>query len=64
VSELPLSDEDYVQKLLELWIPSLGVREDFANEVHGALYFEGVSLLLPLYYEDDTDHLGGGHYVE
>ena len=45
-------------------VPSLGIRQDLANEVHGTLYFEGVSLFFPLYHQGGADHLRGGRNVK
>ena len=45
-------------------VASLGIRQDLANELHEMLYFEGVSLLFPLYHQGGADHLRGGHNVE
>ena len=38
--------------------------QDLANEVHGMLYFEGVSLFFSLYHQGDADHLRGGRNIE
>ena len=62
--QLPLGDQDGIQELLDLRVVSLGVRQDLANEVYGALHFEGMSLFLPLYHQGGTDHLRGGHNIE
>ena len=43
---------------------SLGIGQDLANEVHGTLYFAGVSLFFSLYHHGGADHLRGGHNVE
>ena len=45
-------------------IASLGIGQDLANEVHGTLHFEGVSLLFSLYHQGGADHLCGGRNVE
>ena len=37
---------------------------DLADEVHRALYFEGVPLFFPLHYQGGADHLHGGRDVE
>ena len=62
--QLPLGDQDGVQELLDLWVASLGVRQDLANKVYGVLHFEGVSLFLSLYLQGDAGHLCGDHDVE
>ena len=45
-------------------VAGLGIRQDLANEVHGTLHFEGVSLLFSLYHQGGANHLRGGHNVE
>jgi putative heme degradation protein len=50
VSELALGDEYDVEEFLDLWVASLGVEENLANEVYQSLDFEGVGLLLPLHH--------------
>ena len=64
VMQLPLSDKDGVQEFLDLGVGSLGVGQDLANEVHGTLHFEGISLFFSLYHQGGADHLCGGHNVE
>ena len=61
---IPLGDQDGVHELLDLGVAILGIKQDLANEVHGMLYFEGVSLFIPLYHQSDVDHLCGGCNVE
>ena len=41
-----------------------GIGQDLANEVHGTLHFEGVSLFFLLYHQGGADHLRGGRDVE
>ena len=64
VMQLPLGDKDGVQELLDLGVAGLGIRQDLANEVHGTLYFEGVSLFFSLYHQGGANHLRGGCNVE
>ena len=64
VTQLPFSDEDGVWELLDLGVAGLGIRQDLTNEVHGTLYFEGMSLFFSLYHQGDADHLHGGYDVE
>ena len=45
-------------------VTGLGVRQDLANKVYGALHLEGVSLFLLLYHQGGADQLCGGHNVE
>ena len=45
-------------------VAGLGIEQDLANEVHGMLHFEGVSLFFPLYRQGGADHLRGGRDVE
>ena len=45
-------------------VPSPRIRQDLANEVHGTLHSEGVSLFFSLYHQGDADHLRGGRNVE
>ena len=45
-------------------VASLRIKQDLADEVHGTLHFEGVSLFLSLYHQGDADHLRGDHNVE
>ena len=45
-------------------VASLRIGQDLTNEVHGMLYFKGVSLLFPLYHQGGTDHFHGGGNVE
>ena len=40
------------------------IKQDLANEVHRALYFEGMSLFFSLHHQGGADHLRGGHNVE
>jgi len=49
---------------LDLGVAGLGVGQDLANEVHGTLHFEGVSLFFSLHHQGGADHLCGGHNVE
>ena len=64
MTQLPLGDKDGVQDFLDLGIASLRIRQDLANEVHGMLHFEGVSLFFSLYHQGGADHLCGGRDVE
>ena len=64
VTQLPLGDKDGVHEFLDLGVASLGIGQDLANEVHGTLHFEGVSLFFSLYHQGGADHLYGGHDVE
>jgi len=64
VMQLPLGDKDGVHEFLDLVVASLGIGQDLANEVHGTLHFEGVSLLFSLYHQGGANHLRGGHDVE
>ena len=64
VTQLPFGDKDGVQEFLDLGVVSLRIRQDLANEVHGMLYFEGMSLFFSLYHQGSADHLCGGHNVE
>ena len=64
MTQLPLGDKDNVHEFLDLGVASLRIRQDLANEVHGLLYFEGVSLFFSLYHQGGTDHLRGGRDVE
>jgi hypothetical protein len=57
VAQLPPSDEDNIQKLLDLWVACLGVGQDFTDEVYWTLDFEGMIFLLPFHY------YGGTHYL-
>ena len=50
MTQLPPVDQDGVQELLDLGVASLGIGQDLANELHGTLFFEGVSLFFPLYH--------------
>jgi len=64
VTQLPLGDKDNVHEFLDLGVASLRIRQDLANEVHGTLHFEGVSLFFLLYRQGSADHLRGGRNVE
>ena len=64
VMQLPLSDKDGVKEFLDLEVASPRIRQDLANEVHGTLHFEDVSLFFSLYHQGDADHLRGGRNVE
>jgi hypothetical protein len=64
VAQLPLSDEDGVQELLDLRVMSLRVGQDLANEVNKALHLERVPLFPLLHHQGDADYLHGGHNVE
>ena len=45
-------------------VAGLGIKQDLANEVHGTLHFEGVSLFFSLYHQGGADHFHGGRNVE
>ena len=62
--QLPLGDKDGVQKLLDLGVAGLRIRQDLASQVRGMLHFEGVSLFFLHYHQGGTDHLHGGRNVE
>ena len=64
VTQFPLGDKNGVQEFLDLGVASLGIGHDLANEVHGMLHFEGVSLFFSLYHQGSADHLRGGCNVE
>ena len=64
MTQLPLGDKDGIQEFLDLGVASLGNRQDLPNEVHGTLYFEGVSLFFSLYHQGGADHFYGGRNVE
>ena len=64
VMQLSPGDQDGIQELLDLGVASLGIGQDLANELHGTLFFEGVSLFFPLYRQGSADHLHGGRNVE
>ena len=53
VRQLSLGDKDGVQEFLDLGGASLEIGQDLANEVHGTLHFEGVSLFFSF------NHQGG-----
>ena len=53
-----------MQKLLDLWVASLRIRQDLANEVRGMLHFEGMSLFFSLYHQGGANHLRRGRIVE
>ena len=63
VTQLPLGDKDGVQEFLDSGVASLRMGQDLANEVHGTLHFEGMSLFFSLYHLGGADHLRGGHDV-
>jgi hypothetical protein len=50
VSELPFGDQHDIQEFLDLAVASLGVGQDFTNEVDWALNLKSMSLLLLPYY--------------
>ena len=62
--QLSLGDKDEIQEFLDLGVASLRIKQDLANEVHGTLYFEGMSLFFLLHHQSGADHLRGGHNVE
>ena len=64
MAQLPLGDQDGVWELLDLGVACLGVGQDFANEVHGALYLEGVSLFSSFYNPGGADHLCRSYDIE
>ena len=64
MTQLPLGDKDGVLEFLDLGVASLRIGQDLANEVHGILHFEGVSLFFSLYHHGGTSHLRGGRNVE
>ena len=59
VMQLPIGDKDGVQEFLDLGVASLRIGQDLANEVHGTLHFEGVSLFFSLHQQGGADHLCG-----
>ena len=64
MAQLPLGDQDGIKELLNLGVACLGVGQDFANELHGAPYLEGMSLFSPFYNQGGTDHLSRSYDVE
>ena len=52
------------KSFLDLGVASLRIGQDLANEVHGKLHFEGVSLFFSLHHQDGADYLRGGRNVE
>jgi hypothetical protein len=60
MAELVGCDQDCVQQLLDMRIPSLGLIQDFANEVNRSLDLVCMPSLLAL---DDNSHANnpGGH---
>ena len=64
VMQLSVGDNDGVQEFLDLGVASLGIGQDLANEVHGTLHLEGVSLFFSVYHQGGADHLRGGRNVE
>ena len=51
-------------RIMDLGVAGFGVKQYLANEVHRALYFEGVPLFFPLHYQGGADHLRGGRNIE
>jgi len=49
---------------LDQRVTHLSVGEDLANEVHQALDFEGVALLLPFYDQSHADAVRSGRSVQ
>ena len=45
-------------------VAGLRIAQHLANEVHGMLHFEGVSLFFSLHHQGVADHLRGGRNVE
>ena len=64
MTQLPCGDKDGVHEFLNLGVASLIIEQDLANEIHGTLHFEGVSLFFLLYHQGNTDHLRGGRNIE
>ena len=64
MSKLALGDVHGVEKFLNLQVAGLQIREDLANEVHQALDFEGVALLLPFYDQSHADAVRSGRSVQ
>ena len=64
VMQLSPGDQDGIQELLDLGVASLGIGQDFANEVYGMLHLEGVSCFFLFYHQGSADHLHGGRKVK
>ena len=50
VMQLPFGDKDDVKEFLDLGVAGPGIGQDLANELHGVLYFEGVSLFFSFHH--------------
>jgi hypothetical protein len=57
-------NQDGIDQLLNLQVPSFGLIEHFADEVNRALDFVHVAGFLPLDHNDYGDHAVGGRNVE
>jgi hypothetical protein len=59
VNYLPLGDEECVDHILDLRVPSLRLDQHLADEVNQSLYLEHVDLVFPFYHLCSANHLGG-----
>jgi hypothetical protein len=59
VTQLAPSQDHGIEQLLDLWIPGLGFRQDFTDEVDWLLDREHMPLLLSLDDDGRADHLVG-----
>ena len=63
VAQLALNHDDCIKQLLDLWIPCLGFRQHFTDEVHRPLDRQSVSLLLSFHNDSRADDLSRGCHV-
>ena len=64
VQQLSFNNEDGIDKLLDLSVMHLSVRENFTDEVYWPLDLVGVLAFFSLDDKRHTDHLGGRGHVE
>ena len=63
VAQLAPSQDHCVEQLLDLWIPCLGFKQHFTDEVHRPLDGPSVSLLLSFHKDGCADDLSHGCHV-
>ena len=64
MAELPGRNKDSVQQLLDLWISSLRLVQDFADEVDRVLNFIGVPSFFSFNDDGSTDDMVGCSNVD
>jgi uncharacterized membrane protein len=62
--QISFGDEDRVEQLLYLRVPSFGLDKHLNDEVDGPLYFEYVAFICTLYNKCHANNLSGSSNVK